>query len=127
MARYDKISTGLRLGQCYDHSETENQDQDEVLRTELSKADPHINRKIHRCNDELVEHCTGAIDLIATIENLPKSSYANCSFNGGNTAKFDFDSQLELSLQRDFRGSSPQPTTEERHILNHSNASAFSW
>ena len=111
----DKISTGLRLGQNYDYSETENRD--EVLGTELSKANPH----------ELEDHSAGAIDLMATFDKLPKSSYTNCSFSGGNTAKFDFDTQFELSLQRDSPGSSPKPTTEERQILNHSNASAFSW
>lgn len=121
----DKISTGLRLGQSYDYSETENQD--EVLRTGLSKVNPHINTKIHQCNDELEDHPAGAIDLMATFESLPKSSYANCSFSGGYTTKFDFDTQLELSLQRDSPCSSPKPTTEERQILNHSNASAFSW
>lgn len=122
----DKISTGLRLGQNYDYSETENHD--EVLGTELSKANPHINTKIHeKSNNELEDHSAGAIDLMATFDKLPNSSYENCSFSGGNTAKFDFDTQFELSLQRDSPASSPKPTTEERQILNHSNASAFSW
>ncbi|CAI8615804.1 unnamed protein product [Vicia faba] len=119
-----KISTGLRLGQCYEYNDTENQA--EELRTELGKANPHVNTKIHRRNDDLEEHSAGAIDLMATFENLPKSSYADCSFNGGNTAKFEDDTQLELSLQRDYPGSSPKPTTEEGQILNHSNASSFS-
>ncbi|GAU13711.1 hypothetical protein TSUD_348150 [Trifolium subterraneum] len=124
-AGYDKISTGLRLGQSRDCIETKNQD--EVLKTEFSKTNPHTNTKIHQCNDEIEEHSAGAIDLMATFQNLPKSSYANCSFNaGGNTSNFDFDTQLELSSQRDFPGSSPTPTIEERQILNHSNASAFS-
>ncbi|KEH24700.1 two-component response regulator-like APRR5 isoform X3 [Medicago truncatula] len=121
----DKISTGLRLGQNYDYSETENRD--EVLGTELSKAHPHINTKIHQSNNELEDHSAGAIDLMATFDKYPKNNHANCSFSGGNTAKFDFDTQFELSLQRDSPGSPPKPTTEERQILNHSNASAFSW
>ncbi|XP_045794854.1 two-component response regulator-like APRR5 isoform X1 [Trifolium pratense] len=122
-AGYDKISTGLRLGQSYDCTETENQD--EVLKTEFSKANPHTNTKIHQCNDGIEEHSAGAIDLMATFQNIPKSSYADCSFNaGGNTA--NFDTQLELSIQRDFPGSSPKLTNEEGQILNHSNASAFS-
>jgi pseudo-response regulator 5 len=98
-----------------------------VLKTEFGKANPHTNSKIHQWNDEIEEHSAGAIDLMATFQNLPKSSYADCRFNaGGNTANFDFDTQLDLSLQRDFPGSSPKPTIEERQILNHSNASAFS-
>lgn len=63
---------------------------------------------------------------MATFENLPKNSYADCSFNGGNSAKFEYDTQLELSLQRDYPGSSSKTTDEERQILNHSNASPFS-
>lgn len=120
----DKISTGLMLGQNYDYSETENRD--EVLGTELSKASPHNNTKIHQSNNDLEDHSAGAIDLMATFDKLPKSNHANCSFSDGNTAKFDFDTQFELSLQRDSPGISPKPTTEERQILNHSNASAFS-
>ncbi|KAJ1390800.1 Signal transduction response regulator, receiver domain [Sesbania bispinosa] len=119
-AMYNKTLTGLRLGQGYDCSRTENQD--EVVRAELSKAHHHI----HGCSDEPVKPSTGAIDLIATFENLPKSAEENCSFNIGNTAKFGFDTQLELSLKRDSPGSSCKPATEERQILNHSNASAFS-
>jgi len=121
----DKISTGLKLGQNYDYSETKNLDQ--VLGTELSKSNPHISAKILQSNNELEDHSAGAIDLMATFDKLPKSSHANCSFSGGNTTKFDFDTRFELSLQRDSPGSSPTPTTEERQILNHSNDSAFSW
>ncbi|RDX82917.1 Two-component response regulator-like PRR95, partial [Mucuna pruriens] len=125
-ARCDKTfkPTGLRLGQGYDFRETENQD--EVLRIELSKANPQKNADIHGCSDELVDPSTGAIDLIAMFKNLPKSTAEKCSFSCGNTAKFDFDTQLELSLRRDFAGSSCNATSEERQILNHSNASAFS-
>ncbi|KAJ1414764.1 Signal transduction response regulator, receiver domain [Sesbania bispinosa] len=119
-AMYNKTLTGLRLGQGYDYSRTENQD--EVVRAELSKTHHHI----HGCSDEPVKPSTRAIDLIATFENLPKSAEENCSFNIGNTAKFGFDTQLELSLKRDSPGSSCKPATEERQILNHSNASAFS-
>ncbi|KAI5423694.1 hypothetical protein KIW84_030060 [Lathyrus oleraceus] len=124
-ARCGKISTGLRLGQSYEYNETDDQDE-EGLRTKLGKANPHVNTRIHRRDDELEEHSAGAIDLMATFENLPKNSYADCSFNGGNSAKFEYDTQLELSLQRDYPGSSSKTTDEERQILNHSNASPFS-
>lgn len=117
--------TGLRLGQSYECHETRNQD--EVLRIELIKSNPEINTDIHGCSDELVDPYTGAIDLIATFKNLPKSTDEKCSFSSGNTAKFDFDTQLELSLRRrDFPGSSCKAAFKERQILNHSNASAFS-
>nr|KYP71999.1 Two-component response regulator-like APRR5 [Cajanus cajan] len=113
--------TGLRVGRGYDFHEKKNQD--EVLRIELSKANPQINTDIHECSDELVDPSTGAIDLIATFKNLPNRTDEKCS---GNTAKFDFDTQLELSLRQDFPGSSCKAASEERQILNHSNVSAFS-
>lgn len=93
----------------------------------MIKSNPEINTDIHGCSDELVDPYTGAIDLIATFKNLPKSTDEKCSFSSGNTAKFDFDTQLELSLRRrDFPGSSCKAASEERQLLNHSNASAFS-
>jgi len=116
--------TGLRLGQGYDFGKMRNQD--EVLRIELSKANPEINVDIHGCSDELEGPSTGAIDLIGTFKTLPKSTDENCSFSSGNIAKFDFDTQLELSVRRYFPGSSYKDVSEERQILNHSNASAFS-
>ncbi|KAK7354868.1 hypothetical protein VNO80_20419 [Phaseolus coccineus] len=117
--------TGLRLGQGYDFGEMRNQD--EVLRIELSKANPEINVDIHGCSDELEGPSTGAIDLIGTFKTLPKSTDENCSFSSGsNIAKFDFDTQLELSIRRFFPGSSYKAVSEERQLLNHSNASAFS-
>ncbi|XP_027352936.1 two-component response regulator-like APRR3 isoform X3 [Abrus precatorius] len=117
--------TGLRLGQGHEDSETKNED--EVVRTTFSKANPLINTEIRGCSDEVVKPSTGAIDLMATFKDIPKSNDENCSFNGGNIAKFDFDTQLELSLRRHFPGSSCKTASEERKILNHSNASAFSW
>ncbi|MED6158640.1 hypothetical protein PIB30_034582 [Stylosanthes scabra] len=118
-------ATGVRLNQGFDCDETENED--EVLRTELSKANPHINTKINECSDELVEPSRGAIDLIATFKNLPKSTGESCSIDADNTAKSVFDTQLGLSLRSDFPSSSCKPAMEERQILNHSTASAFSW
>ncbi|XP_019432880.1 PREDICTED: two-component response regulator-like PRR95 isoform X1 [Lupinus angustifolius] len=117
-------SIGLRLDQSYDCGETENQD--EVLRRELSRGDPHINTVFHGSDDEFREPCREAIDLIATFENFPTSSRENCSINGGNTEKFDFDTQLELCSRRDSPGSTCEPAIEDRQTLNHSNASAFS-
>ncbi|CAJ1976040.1 unnamed protein product [Sphenostylis stenocarpa] len=116
--------TSLWPGQGYDCGELRNQD--EVLRIESSKPNPEINVNIHGCSDELEGPSTGAIDLIATFNNLPKSTDKKISFSSGNIAKFDFDTQLELSIRRYFPGSSYKTAFEERQILNHSNASAFS-
>ncbi|KAE9616016.1 hypothetical protein Lal_00017160 [Lupinus albus] len=75
---------------------------------------------------EFKEPCREAIDLIATFENFPTSSRENCSFDGGNTDMFDFDTQLELCSRKDSPGSTCKPAIEDRQTLNHSNASAFS-
>lgn len=126
-ARCNRTSnwTTLRLKQDYNCAEKKNQD--EVLRAELIRANPNYDTEIHGYKNELVEPSSGAIDLIAAFENLPKNAAdKNCSLNDGGTNKFDFDSQLELSL-RNFSGSSCKQVTEERQTLNHSNASAFSW
>ncbi|KAK7258437.1 hypothetical protein RIF29_24014 [Crotalaria pallida] len=123
-ARCKKIleSTCLTLDQGYDCSETENQDK--VLRTELSRGNSHINIEIHGRGDESVEPWREAVDLMATFENFPKSTdeEEDCR----NTAKVDFDTQLELCSRRDSPGSSCKTATEDRQTLNHSNASAFS-
>ncbi|KAK7349373.1 hypothetical protein VNO77_06693 [Canavalia gladiata] len=118
--------TDLRLEQDHGFAKTENED--EILRSKLGRDNPNINTGICGHNDERVGPSKGAIDLIATFENLPEYPNENCSLNGGNTTKFDCDTQLELSLRRNFCGSScrqASEVTEER--LNHSNTSAFSW
>ncbi|KAI9093877.1 hypothetical protein K1719_026875 [Acacia pycnantha] len=115
--------TNLRLVQD-NFAETENED--ESLRAELNRDNPHGDTEIHGCNNELVEPSRGAIDLIATFENIPKNADKNYSLADGGKDKFDFDPQLELSL-RSFSGSSCKQEPEERQTLNHSNASAFSW
>lgn len=116
--------TGLRPGQGYDFGEIRNQD--ELLRIELSKANPAISVDIRGCSDELEGPSTGAIDLIGTFNTLPESTDEKCSVSSGNVSKFDFDTQLELSIRRYFPGGSYKAVFEERQILNHSNASAFS-
>ena len=111
-------------------SSAETESRDEVLRAELSRADSNINTEIHGCSDPVVESSRGAINLIATFENLEKPTNENSSFSGGSTTKFDFNSKLELCLSRDLPGSSCKQAnepTEERQRLNHANTSAFSW
>ncbi|KAK4267087.1 hypothetical protein QN277_023921 [Acacia crassicarpa] len=105
-------------------AETENED--ESLRAESNRDNPNGDTEIHGCNNELVEPSRGAIDLIATFENIPKNAGKNYSLADGGKDKFDFDPQLELSL-RTFSGCSCKEEPEERQTLNHSNASAFSW
>ncbi|KAJ1390631.1 Signal transduction response regulator, receiver domain [Sesbania bispinosa] len=129
-ARWNKTFklTDLRLEQDHGSAETENKD--ETFRAELSTKNPSISTKIHGCSHELEEPSRGAINLITTFENPPKHTNENCCLDGGNITKFDFDTQLELSLKRDFPGSSCKQASEaneEWRRLNHSNTSAFSW
>ncbi|KAJ9171583.1 hypothetical protein P3X46_014933 [Hevea brasiliensis] len=97
--------------------------QDESVRPENDTGNANTSQG-H--NDELVESSTGAIDLIGSFDNGPKCIYGHTTKIGG-TNKFEFTSQLELSLRRFFPNSSKNQGVEEKHLLNHSNASAFSW
>ncbi|XAR53911.1 hypothetical protein NMG60_11028851 [Bertholletia excelsa] len=75
---------------------------------------------------DLGESSNGVLDLIGKFESPPK---VTCTYlNSDNyTNKFSSTLELELSLRR-LRPSQAEPVlTDERHILNHSNASAFSW
>ncbi|XVF22277.1 hypothetical protein REPUB_Repub12eG0159500 [Reevesia pubescens] len=78
------------------------------------------------CNDDLVEPPTGAIDLIGSFDNRPKGNFALSSLSDAAN-KCEFSPQLELSLRRSCLSSTRNQGTSERPMLNHSNASAFSW
>ncbi|KAK7292883.1 hypothetical protein RJT34_15738 [Clitoria ternatea] len=120
------VSEAARCNKTIELMENENK----VLRSELGRDNPNINVKMHGCNNKPVEPSKGAIDLIATFENLPKHPNENFSLHDGNATKFDCDTQLELSLRGDFPGSSSKQArkaTEESQRLNHSTTSAFSW
>ncbi|XP_061961674.1 two-component response regulator-like APRR9 isoform X3 [Populus nigra] len=78
------------------------------------------------CDDVPFESSSGAIDLIGTLNNGPKTTYVHSSLHYG-TNKFEFAPQLELSLKRLYPSSSKNQGVDERHALNHSHASAFSW
>ncbi|XVF72939.1 hypothetical protein PTKIN_Ptkin12aG0160900 [Pterospermum kingtungense] len=76
------------------------------------------------CRDELVEPSSEAVDLIGSFDNQRKGTLVHSS-DGAN--KFEFSPQLELSLRRSSFSSAKNQGTCERPILNHSEASAFSW
>ncbi|XP_061340885.1 two-component response regulator-like PRR95 [Gastrolobium bilobum] len=112
-----------------DHGCAESERKDEILTDELNRDNPNMNTEAHGCSDERVKPSRAA-NLIATFENLPKHTNEKCSLDRGSTTKFDFDTQLGLSLRRDCPGSSckqASEATEECQRLNHSNTSAFSW
>ncbi|KAK4268937.1 hypothetical protein QN277_022162 [Acacia crassicarpa] len=126
-AKCDKNFKSTDFGQEQGHDCAEKENQVEVLRAESSRENHNMDREIHECNNELVEPCRGAIDLIATFKNLPVKYDERCNLSGTGAKKFDFDPRLELSLRRDFPGSSPKQAIDEKLALNHSKASAFSW
>ncbi|GMJ00980.1 hypothetical protein HRI_003767200 [Hibiscus trionum] len=78
------------------------------------------------CNEELDEPPTGAIDLIGSFDNQPTGTFPLSSLTD-SADEVEFSPQLELCLRRScFRSTKNQDITE-RHKLNHSDASAFSW
>ncbi|CAK7348622.1 unnamed protein product [Dovyalis caffra] len=96
--------------------------QEENSRPENDRG--HANISFGR-DDVLDESSSRAIDLIGTFNNGSESTYVHSSLHDG-TNKFEFTPQLELSLRRLYPGSSKNQGVDERHALNHSNASAFS-
>ncbi|XP_043812892.1 two-component response regulator-like PRR95 isoform X4 [Manihot esculenta] len=77
-------------------------------------------------NNELLVSSSGALDLIGSFDNGAEHLYGDRSINN-DINKFEPTTQLELSLRRSFPNNSKHDGVEEKHLLNHSNASAFSW
>lgn len=98
-----------------------------ALRWEDSHRDStDITGENHGCNEKRTESSNGAIDLISTFGNHPKDCNQFSSTNDGIN-KDGFAPQLELSLRRFQPCGSKTRGSGERHTLNHSNSSAFSW
>lgn len=80
----------------------------------------------HGCNEKQIEPSSGAIDLISTFDNHSKDCSQFSSSNDGIN-KENFAPLLELSLRRFQPYISKNHGSDERHKLNHSSSSAFSW
>lgn len=113
--------TSLRL--LEEHACAKSAIQDENSRPENDRG---LANSSFGCDDVPFESSSGAIDLIGTLNNGPKTTYVHSSLHYG-TNKFEFAPQLELSLKRLYPSSSKNQGVDERHALNHSHASAFSW
>ncbi|KAF5733388.1 pseudo-response regulator 9 [Tripterygium wilfordii] len=91
---------------------------------ESHRGNLNTHSEVNCCNDDIVETSSGAIDLIGTFDDRKKCKYEQFNndddINGIETAP-----HLELSLRR-FCPTSSKEGPSERHILNHSVASAFS-
>ncbi|CAK9158244.1 unnamed protein product [Ilex paraguariensis] len=76
-------------------------------------------------NHVLVNSSGEAIDLIGAFDNYHQCDYIS-SGSCNNANKIDSSSLLDLSLRRSHPSGSVNQVTDERHKLNHSDASAFS-
>nr|XP_023892764.1 two-component response regulator-like APRR9 isoform X2 [Quercus suber]POE60433.1 two-component response regulator-like prr95 [Quercus suber] len=117
-------STALRLKE---NACAKPMSQNEGAPAESNRGNANIASEIHGCNDKLYEPSSGAIDLIGTFDNHNKCTAGNSSYTDGGTSKLEFDPHLELSLRRTCMSTSNYQGTDGRHMLNHSNGSAFSW
>lgn len=101
--------------------------QDGDVQPESVKANANVTTETQRCHDELVEPPCGVIDLIGKFDNRPMGINGCSSSYVYGLNNFECAPQLELSLRRICSSSSNNQGTGERPLLNHSNASAFSW
>ncbi|KAE8660541.1 Two-component response regulator-like APRR9 [Hibiscus syriacus] len=93
---------------------------------ELQSNSGNVNVMVRvGCNDELDEPPTGSVDLIGSFNNQPRGTLAlsHLIYCDG----VEFSPQLELCLRRSCFSKGKNEVTTERHMLNHSDASAFSW
>ncbi|KAJ8747186.1 hypothetical protein K2173_012410 [Erythroxylum novogranatense] len=113
-------STSLRLGK--ERGSTREPPQNERMRPEEDKN--YVESR--RCNNcELVEPSIGTVDLISKFGNY-LMGICECSGVNVCTKKHEFTPQLEISLGKLYP-IKDLPINDQKHALNHSNTSAFSW
>ncbi|KAL6290591.1 hypothetical protein ACE6H2_008101 [Prunus campanulata] len=116
-------STAIRLRE--DRASAIKMVEGEGFLPESYEGNANISSETHSCSDELDEPSSGAIDFIGTFDNPPKTVGHPKSREDG-TKHMGCAPQLELSL-RSGLGCSNKQAIDERPLLNHSDASAFSW
>lgn len=117
-------STAIRLRE--DHASAIKMVEGEDILPESYKGNANISSETHSCSYELDEPSSGAIDFIGTFDNPPKCTVGHPKSREDGTKHMGCAPQLELSL-RSGLGSSNKQASDERPLLNHSDASAFSW
>ncbi|XP_008245650.1 PREDICTED: two-component response regulator-like PRR95 isoform X3 [Prunus mume] len=117
-------STAIRLRE--DHASAIKMVEGEGILPESYKGNANISSETHSCSYELDEPSSGAIDFIGTFDNPPKCTVGHPKSREDGTKHMGCAPQLELSL-RSGLGSSKKQVSDERPLLNHSDASAFSW
>ncbi|KAI5345936.1 hypothetical protein L3X38_013813 [Prunus dulcis] len=117
-------STAIRLRE--DHASAIKMVEGEGILPESYKGNANISSETHSCSYELDEPSSGAIDFIGTFDNPSKCTVGHPKSREDGTKHMGCAPQLELSL-RSGLGSSNKQASDERPLLNHSDASAFSW
>uniref|UniRef100_A0A5B7AAQ9 Putative two-component response regulator-like APRR5 isoform X1 n=2 Tax=Davidia involucrata TaxID=16924 RepID=A0A5B7AAQ9_DAVIN len=97
----------------------------EVVEPRTQRENANIISEACDNNQALGNSSREAIDLIGAFDNYPICSYRGSASNNGMN-RFDSSPLLDLSLRRSHPSSSVDQVTDERHVLNHSDASAFS-
>ncbi|XP_068315096.1 two-component response regulator-like APRR5 isoform X1 [Pyrus communis] len=117
-------STGLRLRE--DNVSATKMVRGEGMQPESYKGDANITSETHISRYGLDEPSSGAIDFIGAFGNWPKCTAGPPDNRDDGTKHMGSTPQLELSLRSSLDGSNKQ-VNDERPVLNHSDASAFSW
>ncbi|KAA8540095.1 hypothetical protein F0562_026787 [Nyssa sinensis] len=99
--------------------------QAEVVEPRTQRENANIISEASDNNQAFGNSSREAIDLIGAFDNYPKCSYRGSASNNGMN-RFNSSPLLDLSLRRSHPSSSVDQVTDERHTLNHSDASAFS-
>ncbi|XP_043716642.1 two-component response regulator-like PRR95 isoform X2 [Telopea speciosissima] len=124
------------LGDSYGKREAQPKD----VAPENHREDANITGATRGNSNEGTESLSEAIDLIGAFDNRLRWNFGH-SYNtvtkevlfdgiktlSGSNDKSGCTPLLELSLKRSHLSGSEGQRTDERHTLNHSNASAFSW
>lgn len=102
--------------------------EEKCIKSQDLDVDNNVMIKSTSCCAEHINPCSGAIGLIGKFDNGPVFN------NGCSSTNFDVKSNLEInpSLELCLRSSCSSSSlnnegSSKRPVLNHSNASAFSW
>ncbi|KAI5347283.1 PREDICTED: two-component response regulator [Prunus dulcis] len=108
---YEDMDTAISLG--------------EGVSPESHRRDANMASEACDNNDLLVNSSKDATDFFGVFNNYPNRNQRNSS-SSNRPRTFDSAPHLDLSLRRSDSSGFENQTTEKRHTLGHSNASAFS-
>ncbi|KAL6291740.1 hypothetical protein ACE6H2_009250 [Prunus campanulata] len=108
---YEDMDTAISLGEGFS--------------PESHRRDANMASEACDNNDLLVNSSKDATDFFGVFNNYPNRNQRNSS-SSNRPRTFDSALRLDLSLRRSDSSGFENQTTEKRHTLGHSNASAFS-